>query len=128
MIATILSFFTGSLGKLVGIGLGVTAVVGLIWFAIAQHDAKVTAQALAQYNQTQLEQSIADNQAFQITLTEIQENQEKLQAELNKKISEINDQASKIREDLAKIPDANKESSEVLKEAVKQIQTIGKKK
>lgn len=107
------------------IGVIVVALTAL-WAAIAVHDHNVRQQALAEFNKKQLEQVIADQKKYMDQLKEINENQKQIAKSLREKNDDLNAKMDEIQKDLQiKAAGANNQSSEYLKETVKQLGRFG---
>lgn len=97
-----------------------------LWAAIAIHDHNVRQQALAEFNKKQLEQVIADQKKYMEQLKLINETQKEIAKSLREKNDDLNSKIDEIQKELqVKAPGANNQSSEYLKETVKQLGRFG---
>ena len=123
MFSVIFSFLGTPLGKIVGyIGAGI-ALALVIWAGIAIHDSNVRKEALAKYNQTQIEQNIKDTKALIEETKKINENQNKIILEVQSKNQKLDEALSKIDNYLNE-PETikqDKESSNILKNTIKSL-------
>lgn len=112
--------------KIITYGVIALVVFGIFTGIYVTWKNNVKQEALNNYNKSQVEQSIKDQQKFQENSDIISKNQEKIK-------SEINSDNSTLKEDLGKIEDSvnsgtDRESSEVLKDAVRQLKALSEKK
>ena len=123
MFSVIFSFLGTPLGKIVGyIGAGI-ALALVIWAGIAIHDSNVRKEALAKYNQTQIEQNLKDTKALIEETKKINENQNKIILEVQSKNQKLDEALSKIDNYLNE-PETikqDKESSNILKNTIKSL-------
>lgn len=107
------------------IGVILVAITAL-WAAIAVHDYNIRQQALAEFNKQQLEQVIADQKRYMEQLKEINETQKAIAKSLREKNDDLNAKIDDIQKELQiKAAGANNQSSEYLKETVKQLGRFG---
>lgn len=91
-----LAFLVSPLGKIALYVAGALAAIGIIWGAIAYHDSQVKKEALYQYNQKQLEQTVKD-QADQLDrLNQINNEQQKTVDDVNTKNNAVSQKTSEI--------------------------------
>ena len=123
MFSVIFSFLGTPLGKIVGyLGAGI-ALALVIWAGIAIHDSNVRKEALAKYNQTQIEQNLKDTKALIEETKKINENQNKIILEVQSKNQKLDEALSKIDNYLNE-PETikqDKESSNILKNTIKSL-------
>ena len=123
MFSVIFSFLGTPLGKIVGyLGAGI-ALALVIWAGIVIHDSNVRKEALAKYNQTQIEQNLKDTKALIEETKKINENQNKIILEVQSKNQKLDEALSKIDNYLNE-PETikqDKEASNILKNTIKSL-------
>lgn len=118
-IASIISFFSGPLGKIAGY---VALALGA-WGAYALWEYKVEQKAVAEFNKKQLEQVLADKDEY---IRQLQETQKALD-DIRREVREANEQLEKTTktvEDFLNSPDAikqDKPASPLLKDTIKKL-------
>ncbi len=123
MFLTILKFLTTPFGKVIGI-IGAVAFAALsLWGMVKIHDAGIRREALAKFNQRQMEVVIQSQKEFIAQTKRIEEIQKQITEDLKRKNEELDRKLSSIEEYLSS-PEAqksNRESSEILKETFKRL-------
>jgi len=122
----IISFFMSPFGRIIGMGIGALMLLGTLAGIYKMHNDSIRREALALYNRNQLEQIIKDQNQFISKMNELSELQKStltnLQTQndtLNRKLGTIDDYLSS-KEATA----ANKTSSDVLKNTVRQLELL----
>jgi hypothetical protein len=85
------SLLLGPFGKLIGYGVGIMAVLAILFGLWKMHDAEIKHEALLEFNAAQLKQTIADQAIFQKQLADLKTKGDQLEsanADLAKKIDE----------------------------------------
>lgn len=119
----IIGIFTGPFGNIaryVVTGLTVTAIFAGLYF---HWENKIRQEALAAYNQKQLEQIIQDQQLYITQTKQLQDQLDQINSALNSQTQQLNDKVDGINQYLAS-PEAAKTdrpSSEIIKETVRRL-------
>ena len=115
-------------GRLQMIIIGGILLIGLLSGVYYSWRSSITRQALLEYNQKQLEQTIKDQEEFRLKMQAIQKNQEELIKKNREDKKEFDDKMANARSYLES-DEAKKEdrsSSQVLKQTIKKLKEAPK--
>lgn len=115
-------------GRLQIIIVGSILLIGILSGIYYSWRSSVVREALLEYNQKQLEQTIKDQEEFRAKMQAIEKSQEQILAENDKSKKVFDDQIKTADEYLesAAVKKADKPSSDILKETIKKLKDISK--
>jgi hypothetical protein len=124
--AAIISFIMGPIGRIVGMGAGALLLVGVLLGLYKLHNDSIRREALAVYNRTQLEQLLKDQREFIDKMNELSELQKKTMIDLEKQNAVLNIKLGEVDAYLSsqEARNANKPSSDVLKNTIRQLESV----
>ena len=125
IITSIVSFLMTPIGRMVGMGMGALLLVGVLLGLYKLHNDSIRREALAVYNRTQLEQLLKDQRDFISKMNELGELQKRTIADLQKQNDMLNTKLGVVDTYLSsqEARNADKPSSEVLKNTIRQLGT-----
>ena len=125
IITSIVSFLMSPIGRMVGMGVGALLLVGVLLGLYKLHNDSIRREALAVYNRTQLEQLLKDQRDFISKMNELGELQKRTIADLQKQNDMLNTKLGVVDTYLSsqEARNADKPSSEVLKNTIRQLGT-----
>lgn len=125
IITSIVSFLMTPIGRMVGMGVGALLLVGVLLGLYKLHNDSIRREALAVYNRTQLEQLLKDQRDFISKMNELSELQKRTIADLQKQNDMLNTKLGVVDTYLSsqEARNADKPSSEVLKNTIRQLGT-----
>jgi Fe2+ transport system protein B len=115
-------------GRLQIIIVGGILLIGILSGIYYSWRSSIEREALLEYNQKQLEQTIKDQEEFRIKMLAIQKSQDEIVNENNKSRKIFDDQIKTTDEYLEStaVKNADKPSSDILKETIKKLKDISK--
>lgn len=118
-----MTFFSGTIGKVVLWMVGIVSVIGIIFTAKYLYDSAIEARVLLEYNKQQLEQVVKSQEEYISQLKQLQEIQKQVSDELKQKITEVDQKVDNVNDfiDSTDIEGKDKPSSEILKETVRRL-------
>lgn len=119
MIANIIAFLAGPLGKIVGyVALGAVAIGGYIYW---EH--RTEERGREEFNKKQIEQALKDSQEYKRQLEELRGTIDRIQIEMNTKNAELDKSLEKVNEFLnsKEAIQQDKPASPLLKETIRQL-------
>lgn len=125
IITSIVSFLMSPIGRMVGMGVGALLLVGVLLGLYKLHNDSIRREALAVYNRTQLKQLLKDQRDFISKMNELSELQKRTIADLQKQNDMLNTKLGVVDTYLSsqEARNADKPSSEVLKNTIRQLGT-----
>ncbi len=125
IITSIVSFLMTPIGRMVGMGVGALLLVGVLLGLYKLHNDSIRREALAVYNRTQLKQLLKDQRDFISKMNELSELQKRTIADLQKQNDMLNTKLGVVDTYLSsqEARNADKPSSEVLKNTIRQLGT-----
>jgi hypothetical protein len=115
------AFFSSTIGRIVGIVALVAIVLGIGYFLYKDHDRLVRSEALAHYNQTQLEQVVKEKADLEQKLKVLADKADQLALELQTDKQKLDDRSNEIDSVIENDKSDDRESSKVLKDTIKEL-------
>lgn len=127
MFLTLFSFISSPIGKIVSWAIGALAAAGILWGIVAYHDSQIKKEALLQYNQTQLQQTIKDQATAFDHLKQMTIQQQVVVDEANDKSLELNKKTDAIADYINAQPVSPTDTvSPILLETFKKLKVLDK--
>lgn len=122
----ITAFLMSPIGRIVGIGAGALLLIGILLGLYKLHNDSIRREALAVYNRTQLEQLLKDQRDFIDKMNELSDLQKKTMIDLEKQNVALNAKLGAVDAYLSsqEAIGANKPSSDVLKNTIRQLESL----
>lgn len=83
MLAALLSLFGSSIGKYVGYGLVILALLGTAYGYVKTKESEAASAAQAAFNQVQLQETLKENQAYQAQIQQLNDYNQSLANQVN---------------------------------------------